>query len=304
MYGDRDLPAYDIYKQRESQAYYENEDEEKAREEAEAEQERTKRLLARADTLKAKKQDSLGPVFKLTLKSLGSIKNILPFGQPTQQEEEEEEEDPYKPLQQRITEVESEKLSREELLRWVKYQAEKLDREGKLLILPRSWAATGSKQEDKAMRYLGFLFVNYRVDCWWFEFFIMFYKLFMTSILAFIWRGSASQFALGFLMTLILLMIFITYRPIESTDLTRLQICALWVQMLHQFLGLMVLTGAFVEIIGAYRCLRFLSNANTLCCVTDNVPRLLPTASPLCGLSFLSVSFRWQERAVGSRPRR
>lgn len=68
------------------------------------------------------------------------------------------------------------------------FQAEKLDREGKLMIEPRSWATTGSDQEKKAIKYLGFLFMAYRVDNWWFEFVVMVYKLFMTSALAFIFR--------------------------------------------------------------------------------------------------------------------
>lgn len=81
-----------------------------------------------------------------------------------------------------------ERESMADLRTWIMFQAEKLDREGKLMIEPRSWTTTGGDKEQKAIKYLGFLFLAYRVDNWWFEFVVMLYKLFMTSALAFIWR--------------------------------------------------------------------------------------------------------------------
>jgi hypothetical protein len=84
--------------------------------------------------------------------------------------------------------VQAENQSIEDLRAWVTFQAETLDREGKLMIEPRSWATSGSDKEKKAIKYLGFLFLAYRVDNWWFEFVTMVYKLFMTSALAFIFR--------------------------------------------------------------------------------------------------------------------
>ena len=49
----------------------------------------------------------------------------------------------YKPLRERIERVKELNMSHDELVHWCMFQAEKLDRKGKLLIQPRTWVASG-----------------------------------------------------------------------------------------------------------------------------------------------------------------
>jgi hypothetical protein len=236
---DWDLPVYDIYRQRDDD-HSELEDEE-----ALEEYERILEAKEKAERQRIKREASMA---KQKAKIFFSLKREEKTSVNSELELEEEEK--YLPIRDRIAALARENMSKSELLDWVKFQAEKLDRQGKILIEPRTWAPTSSDSEKKAIQYLGFLFVNYRVDTWWFEVVIMFHKLFMTSVLAFIFKGSPTQLGIGFFATFTMLMIFTSYRPVANQDLMRLQIFAFTVQLLNLFLGIMLQTSAFNDITG------------------------------------------------------
>lgn len=234
---DWDLPVYDIFRQRDDDhSEFLNEEDL---------QEFEKALEVKE---KAERQ---------RLKSIASLtkqksKKALKKGEWTSSnpDSESQEVENYLPIRDRIAKLAQENMTEKELVHWVQFQAEKLDREGKLLIEPRTWAPTSSDTEKKAIQYLGFLFIAYRVETWWFEVVIMFHKLFMTSVLAFICKGSPTQMGIGFMVTFTMLMIFSSYRPVENPVLLRLQIFAFTVQLLNLFLGIMLQTNAFKDLTG------------------------------------------------------
>ena len=78
----------------------------------------------------------------------------------------------------------------------------------------------------------------------------MCHKLFMTSVLAFVHRGSPTQVGIGFFVTFFMLVLFFSYSPTQNPLLMKVQIFAFIVQLLNLFLGMMLLTGSFKEVTG------------------------------------------------------
>ncbi len=86
----------------------------------------------------------------------------------------------------------------------------------------------------------GFLFVAYRVDCWWFEGVEMLRKLLMTSVLVFIRPGTPGQLSAGAMITFFFLLLGLFWRPFCSSILNSLNNGTLIAQFLTLFVGIMI----------------------------------------------------------------
>jgi hypothetical protein len=86
----------------------------------------------------------------------------------------------------------------------------------------------------------GFLFIAYRVDCWWFEGVEMLRKLLMTSVLVFIKPGTPGQMSVGAMITFFFLLLGLFWRPFCSSILNSLNNGTLIAQFLTLFVGIMI----------------------------------------------------------------
>jgi hypothetical protein len=86
----------------------------------------------------------------------------------------------------------------------------------------------------------GFLFIAYRVDCWWFEGVEMARKLLMTSVLVFIRPGTPGQLSAGAMITFFFLLLGLFWRPFCSSTLNSLNNGTLIAQFLTLFVGIMI----------------------------------------------------------------
>jgi hypothetical protein len=104
--------------------------------------------------------------------------------------------------------------------------------------------------ERVAVQRLGFLFVAYKPRIWWFEIFEMIRKLIMASALVFVWEGSPSQVAAGFVVTLAALVATLLLNPFVNQKLGSMHVFSLIVQAITLLSGLMLITQRFQEILG------------------------------------------------------
>mmetsp|Transcript_34696 Transcript_34696/g.81350 ORF Transcript_34696/g.81350 Transcript_34696/m.81350 type:complete len:657 (-) Transcript_34696:235-2205(-) len=105
-------------------------------------------------------------------------------------------------------------------------------------------------QEKKAVDRLGFLFLAYRPAMWWFEFMEMMRKLVISSVLVFVWEGTASQVVFAFVVTLVFLLITMSLRPFSNKQLGTMYIFTLVVQSATLLSGIMLITQRFQELLG------------------------------------------------------
>jgi hypothetical protein len=75
-------------------------------------------------------------------------------------------------------------------------------------------------------------------------------KLLMASVLIFVYEGTSSQIATGFLITLASLLLALWLRPFNDDGLQGMHQWSLFVQATTLFSGLMIKAGQFKEIIG------------------------------------------------------
>jgi hypothetical protein len=86
----------------------------------------------------------------------------------------------------------------------------------------------------------GFLFIAYRVDCWWFEGVEMARKLLMTSVLVFIKPGTPGQMSVGAMITFVFLLLGLFLLPFCSSTLNNLNTGTLIAQFCTLFVGIMI----------------------------------------------------------------
>ncbi len=73
--------------------------------------------------------------------------------------------------------------------------------------------------EQRALRKVGFLFESYAIQCWYWEVIELGRKLILTSILALVAPGSATQITVGTLVAFAMLLLFQRLRPYASDDM-------------------------------------------------------------------------------------
>ena len=74
--------------------------------------------------------------------------------------------------------------------------------------------------EQRALRKVGFLFESYTVQCWPWEVVELARKLILTSLLALVAPGSATQVTVGVLVSFAMLLLFQRYRPYAAPGMT------------------------------------------------------------------------------------
>jgi hypothetical protein len=158
--------------------------------------------------------------------------------------------DTYLSLTQKLNLLNGSTLN--EMTRQLFAQAE-LMLSAKLLSLKQpSWNAAEpvEESEKKIVERLGFLFQSYKPEVWYFEIIEMIRKLVMASILLFIYEGTASQIIIGFIVTLVSLLLSLWLQPFSNEALQRMHQWSLLVQALTLLSGVMISTEQFIEILG------------------------------------------------------
>lgn len=145
---------------------------------------------------------------------------------------------------------EEETGEKEKLVEWVKEKGLELEKSGMLAFQNLKWRDDGLIEEQNAIRRLGFLFLAYKVEVWWFEVLVMVQKLLLSSVLVFLYTGTASQVAIAFFITFAFLLLVLINRPFTNQQLQTLQVYALVTQALNMFFGIMLITAGFQETAG------------------------------------------------------
>mmetsp|Transcript_22749 Transcript_22749/g.34625 ORF Transcript_22749/g.34625 Transcript_22749/m.34625 type:complete len:983 (+) Transcript_22749:852-3800(+) len=149
-----------------------------------------------------------------------------------------------------MLEHEEEMMSEKELRSWLHDKAIELQAKQRIAVSGTLWKDDGDEREQKAIRRLGFLFLSYKVEAWWFELALVFYKLAMSSFVIFFWSGTPSQVAAAFLITLVCLVLHLFRSPYVNQELFRMQVYSLVAQTVNLFLGMMMISGTFSDAIG------------------------------------------------------
>jgi hypothetical protein len=95
--------------------------------------------------------------------------------------------------------------------------------------------------ERTAINCMGFLFVDYKVEMWWFEIVKQLRKLLMTSVIVFFFPGSIHQLAGGIAITLLSLILCLALKPYLRPQHNQLQGVCLTVQLMTLFYGVVLL---------------------------------------------------------------
>eukprot|EP00293_Proteomonas_sulcata_P001276 CAMPEP_0184324398 /NCGR_PEP_ID=MMETSP1049-20130417/134992_1 /TAXON_ID=77928 /ORGANISM="Proteomonas sulcata, Strain CCMP704" /LENGTH=729 /DNA_ID=CAMNT_0026646141 /DNA_START=258 /DNA_END=2447 /DNA_ORIENTATION=- len=110
-----------------------------------------------------------------------------------------------------------------------------------VIALPTMTWSSESPEEEKAVNRMGFLFLAYGIEYWYWEQTEMFRKLLMTSILVFLYEGEPAQLAAGLLITQIALVLTMWLNPFITNGLNSLQAFSLFAQWLTLFVGILIM---------------------------------------------------------------
>eukprot|EP00286_Rhodomonas_abbreviata_P009649 CAMPEP_0181335684 /NCGR_PEP_ID=MMETSP1101-20121128/26975_1 /TAXON_ID=46948 /ORGANISM="Rhodomonas abbreviata, Strain Caron Lab Isolate" /LENGTH=160 /DNA_ID=CAMNT_0023445845 /DNA_START=30 /DNA_END=509 /DNA_ORIENTATION=- len=111
----------------------------------------------------------------------------------------------------------------------------------------------------------------------------------MSSVLVFLYTGTASQVAIGFFIVFAFLLLVLINRPLINRQLQTLQVYSLVTQGLNLFFGIMLITAAFQETAGETAddsflpVLLFVLNLSVIC---------LPVVQVLINSQALLLRFR------------
>ena len=94
--------------------------------------------------------------------------------------------------------------------------------------------------EQRALRKVGFLIEAYTVQCWSWEVVELARKLILTSILALVAPGSATQVTVGVLVSFAMLLLFQRYRPYAAPGMTFVASVAQVYLFVFHFVGLLL----------------------------------------------------------------
>lgn len=134
-------------------------------------------------------------------------------------------------------------LSDEKLKNRVKDIADRL-LEARVIAVPHlEWDGGLEKEgwpEKQAIDHIGFLFKNYRVECWYYELLEIVRKLICTAVMGFIFPGSPAQIAVGFAVSFLFLMLAARLNPYVDHRLESMQIWALLALAITLLYGLVL----------------------------------------------------------------
>ena len=136
----------------------------------------------------------------------------------------------------------------EELKTVLMVKAKFMQQTGDLNVMDARWDGS-TEQERMAIDHLGFLFLTYLPKYWWFELYEMLRKLVIAACIVFIYDGTPSQVAVGFIITFATVVVSLFLQPFNDPVLGGLYTYALMVQMITLFYGVLLITDSFEEIV-------------------------------------------------------
>jgi len=128
---------------------------------------------------------------------------------------------------------------RDRLLRHcIHLQEEEILSVGKTFWNATEWAP---EKEKVAVDCMGFLFLSYKVEYWYFELIEQLRKLLMTSVIVFFYPGSLNQLAGGILITFLGLVLCFRMKPFMQPQLNEIQAACLSIQGVTLFYGVILI---------------------------------------------------------------
>ena len=111
-------------------------------------------------------------------------------------------------------------------------------------------ARLAAEEERRAIKRIGFITKNYKVQFWYFELLEMVRKLLMTSIVTFIYTGTPAQISAALVITLAFCLYTQRARPFANDRIGDMQIFALVVQAFTLIYGLMLTIDELTTLLG------------------------------------------------------
>ena len=205
---------------------------------------RTDAALRRIDAIAVKFETAedngtLGPAFARWRSDLAGIEELYILN-PNDAEE-------------RIANLRVMMMSLEEKTQDIEKLAAKLQQDHVTAIPPQVWKreeALGDDPErepshaETLINRLGFVFMAYRVDLWWWEVMERLHIFLMTAGLVFIYPDSPAQMATGAMISFAFLLANVIEKPYCTDDLNLLKGLSLFAQFITLFSGIMI---AFIQ---------------------------------------------------------
>jgi hypothetical protein len=141
------------------------------------------------------------------------------------------------------------KLQPHELMKALLSEASDLEKVGALRVKQPTWDGR-STVEREAIQRLGFLFSMYKCEFWYWEAWETFRKLLLSSVLLFVWDGTAGQVCAGFLIATWSLILALNFQPHSVRELQATYSFSLLVEAVTHLSGLMLITSGFADIVG------------------------------------------------------
>jgi len=255
---------------------------------ADAVGDRTNLTLQQIDSLALELQhqeadDSLNPRFRHWRADLANIEDA--FIQDPEQ------------TQRMIAGFKLKMLSSEEKIYKLTRLADRLRKDHVTAIPPLVWKKEEHVREDQEaeptpaenlVNRLGFVFMAYRVDVWWWEACERLHIFLMTAGLVFIYPESPAQMATGAMISFAFLMANVIKQPYCTDDLNLLKAMSLFAQFITLFCGIMISFIQSVDTVGdADQQLDF-AVVSFMMVVTNVSVILLPIIRPIIGGNFES----------------
>ena len=111
-------------------------------------------------------------------------------------------------------------------------------------------ARRAAEEEERAIKRIGFLTKNYKVQFWYFELLEMVRKLLMTSIVTFIYTGTPAQISAALVITLAFCLYTQRARPFAEDRIGDMQVFALVAQAFTLIYGLMLTIDELTTLLG------------------------------------------------------
>ncbi len=141
------------------------------------------------------------------------------------------------------------KLKAAKLMRELLSEASDLEKVGALRVKQPTWDGK-STVEREALQRLGFLFSMYKCEFWYWEAWETFRKLLLSSVLLFVWDGTAGQVCAGFLIATWSLILALNWQPHSVRELQATYSYSLLVEAVTHLSGLMLITSGFQDMVG------------------------------------------------------
>jgi hypothetical protein len=113
-------------------------------------------------------------------------------------------------------------------------------------VQPVSWNGETGDVEQDAIDKCGFLFLTYKVDCWWFEMFEMSRKVILSAVISFV-SDPDVRLAVAYLISFGSLVMVVLARPFLNPSVNFFMTSALITQTLTLVYGLMLMVKKYAE---------------------------------------------------------